>query len=286
MIAGSGLQEAETAPRIFESLLRRRGVAVEVINAAGDGYTGWENAAKLESYLREYAPQGVVYHLYPSYIFADRAIWEGLEFKDGAIVGRKSAWAFLWRMRLPESARRFVGRLIWAGWIYRELSERVRASRKLAAMDPEARLEDLLGPTLAEIRQMRSLCERYGARLYVVYSATDADARPFPRGRGTWLARLVQKGLIRPFRVDGDWIMGRLRQEIRSNSCALLQISGARTALMSRANRIEEDYHWNARGARIFAEAVAEAWLRANPGARRMGSSRREPAPLIDRKGC
>lgn len=73
VVAGSGLEEQDSPPRAFERALRRRGLAAEVINGAGEGWTGRQSTLALPAALEAYRPDAVVYYLPSHHVFADYA---------------------------------------------------------------------------------------------------------------------------------------------------------------------------------------------------------------------
>lgn len=256
LMTAPGLEEKDTPPRALERALRRRGLPVEVINASGEGYTGWQNAVRLKEFLAAYSPRIVVYHLAGHYIFTDRALWDDLR-KDGVeIRGR------LPQLRgLPELLRRPLRKSRRLGFLirtYREQWGRIRASREIAAAPPEQGFDDLMGPTLAELAQMSAACRASGARFFVVYDGEPATADQYLLVKGpAWPGRLAQWLLIRSLRFEGPLVERKLRDEGARNGYALLAVDSERAALEDPANRLPGDYHWNARGAELFGEAAA-----------------------------
>lgn len=263
LITAPGLPEEDTPPRAFERDLRRRGLAVEVINASGEGYTSWQNAARLQEFLDAYSPQFVVYHLSAHYVFTDRVVWNDLRHIEGEIVGRKTLLEFL-----PPPLSLFFSRMRYPLFLarnYREQWGRIGISWKLAAIaDPKDKLDDLMGPTLRELEQMRRLCRSAGARLYVVYDGAEVNADQYPLVKTVlWIARFAQWVCVRNFRFEGSVVESRLRGEDARSGFEVLSLSGELAALTEPANTLPGDYHWNARGARIFGEAAAREFLLA-----------------------
>lgn len=246
IITGSGLAESEAPARALERGLRGRGLRSEVVNAASEGYTGRQNAVALKALLKAYSPQAVVYYLPQHHVFTDRSL-------------------------SPDPRVR-----AWESW------RRVLASWRLALRrDPGARLDDLLSPTLVGLRRMRENSRESGARFFVAYGGEDLDAerRGPSRGPGSW-ARLLEGLLVRDFRVEG----ARLEERLRREGFELLSLARARPELESPENRLRGDYHWNARGAVIFGESVAEEFVRTWCGDKTSrGGSPRSPSGLRDR---
>lgn len=258
LMTAPGLEETATPPRALERALRRRGLAVEIVNASGEGYTGWQNAVRLKEFLAAYAPKLVVYHLASHYIFTDRALKYDLRFRQGEVRGRLPAlpgvpdWAY-WLLIRPRYAN-FLIRM------YKEQWGRIRASREIAAAPPDQGFENLMGPTLDELAQMSGECRAAGARLFVVYDGDAATADQYLLvGGPAWPGRLAQWLMIRSLRFEGESVDKRLREDGARRGYEVLSIAAARPALQDPANRLDGDYHWNARGAEIFAESAAAA---------------------------
>lgn len=258
LMTAPGVEENDDPPRAFERALRRRGLRVEVVNASGEGYSGWQNAARLQEYLDAYAPKVVVYHLAAHYIFNDRALWDDLRLEGGEIRGRLPALRMLPKKMLPLFRNaRFIP---FMARVYREQWGRIRASREIAAEAPDQGLEDLMRPTLAELAQMNSACRAAGARLFVVYDEDAATADQYLLITGpSWPGRLAQWLWIRSLRFDGGGVAKRISDEGARLGYTLLSIAAERPALQDPANLLPSDYHWNTRGAGIFGEAAARA---------------------------
>lgn len=267
LTAGSGLEEKDSPPRVFERGLRRRGLPVEVVNATGEGYTGWQNAVRLKQYLDAYSPQFVVYHLSAHYIFTDRALWDDLRVNGAEILGRKNPFRVLPKfLQILFSDSRFWGRrrVHFILRFYLEQWGRIRASRELAAADPEQGLKNLLGPTLRELEQMQSRCRAAGARLYVIYDGAEVNADQYLLIAGpSWPARFAHWVGISPFRFEGAIVEKRLREEAAKLGFEVLSLARDRTSLTDPAHRLARDYHWNVRGSEIFGEAAAREFLPA-----------------------
>jgi hypothetical protein len=60
LMAGPGIDERDTVPRKIEKNLRDRGINVEVVNAAVDGYTEAQHAILMREYLDAYHPNLVI----------------------------------------------------------------------------------------------------------------------------------------------------------------------------------------------------------------------------------
>jgi hypothetical protein len=256
LMAAPGLEEKDAPPRALERALRRRGLSVEVVNASGEGYTGWQNAVRLKEFLGAYAPKLVVYHLASHYIFTDRALWYDLRFDRGDVRGRlpplRGALKALHPLLMKTPGVFFAIR------VYEEQWGRIRASREIAAAPPDKGFDDLMGPTLDELAQMSGACRAAGARLFVVYDGEAATADQYLLvGGPAWPGRLAQWLLIRSLRFEGAAVEKRLVEDGARRGYELLSIDPERQALQDPANRLAGDYHWNARGAEIFGEAAA-----------------------------
>lgn len=235
LVTGSGLEEKDSPPRALERALARRGIRAEVIDAAVEGYSSWENAGRLKEYLTVYSPKAVVYHLSSHYIFTDRA-------------------------RRPDRAP-VPGRLAFLLRGYVEQWDRVEASRRLVSLDvPSRKLDDLLAPTLADLRRMQDLCRAAGARFFIAYGDEEVNADQFVQPlRPPLVARLAQRFAIRPFRFDGAAVAERLHEE----GFDVLPLSADQPELESPSNRLPGDYHWNESGAALFGDAVARELAKA-----------------------
>lgn len=232
---GSGLQEPATAPRRLEAALRGRGRRVEVINAAVEGYTGWQNAVRLQEYLDAYHPDVVVHHVAGHYLFTDLAATRSNRPLQRLLLARRLS------ARPLIAARHSL-------LVYGELWRRARSSRALAALPEERRFDALAEPTLADLRRMRAQAEAAGARFFVAYGAPSIDSELLHlRGREpSAFAGWIQARLVKPFRFDGSELEDRLRRE----GFAVLP-------LPPRPPTLAGDFHWNEEGAALVGETLA-----------------------------
>lgn len=265
LMTAPGLEEKDAPPRALERALRAKGLSVEVVNGAGEGFTGWQNAVILPELLEAYAPKAVVYHLASHYIFTDRALWYDLRVGPKGVRGRFPALR-----SLPKELRplfRGAPRVQFMIRTWREQWGRIKASRAVAKAPPAQGFEDLMAPTLAELRQMAAACRKAGARFYVVYDGDAATADQYLLvGGPAWPGKLAQSFWIRSLRFEGATVEDRLRVDGAAFGYELLSIAAERTKLQEQANRLPGDYHWNERGSALFGEAAAAALAPALSG--------------------
>jgi hypothetical protein len=256
VLTGSGLEEKDSPPRALERSLRRLGLKAEVIDASGEGYTGWQNAVLLPQYLDAYSPRAVVYYFPSHYIFTDRSNWPRMRVTSGRLEGLEPRLAFL--RVIPPSWRKPLARWLKSKTIllvYREQWDRIRTSWRLAlTSDPERRFDDLARPTLRILHQMDSDCRARGIEFFVAYGAEElnADYYVLPH-RPPLVVRLEQALLVRQFRFDG----ARFEKRMSAEGLKVLPLDAAQAALESPENRLPGDYHWNEKGAALFGDVVA-----------------------------
>lgn len=279
LVDGVGLAEKDIPARKLEGELTRRGLRVEVINAAGEGYSSWQNAVQLRGLATAYSPHVVVYHLASHYIFTDRSAWSNLRIKDGKITGRKSR---TWLEDSLAAGQGWKEPFLFAYYAYRDQWNRLRASWAVTRHpDAAAQIEDLIAPTIEELRQMQEYSRMRGARFLVAYGAESVNADQYfvMRGKPPWIVRLSQRFWVRAFHFEGELIARVLRErgfevlpldaEMRELSRPNLQLAG--------------DYHWNEEGSAVFAKALARELTKAwtpNP------SAPRRPRPQARRAFC
>jgi hypothetical protein len=263
VVAGSGLQVDDTPVRVIERTLRSEGLKAEVIDAAVDGYSGWENAVRLPEYLKAYSPQAVIYHFSSRNVVTDLSLWSDLR-KDGGRVVAQDVRFYRWMPRPLRTALR-RGPLGFLLYTYVEQWNRIFASWRIALIGGRAKkLDELLLPTLFEFRQMREECRSAGARFYILYGDEEVNADQYVLAmRPPLLVRFAQWFWVRQFRFDGAEVEKRLKAE----GFEVLSVAEQEAALDSPSNRLPGDYHWNEGGARLFGEAAArrfaEGWRRA-----------------------
>ncbi|MBI3548924.1 MAG: hypothetical protein HY078_07795 [Elusimicrobia bacterium] len=260
LISASGLEETQSPPRVLERTLRTRGLRAEVINAAVEGYSGWQNAVVLREYLDAYAPHAVIFHLAPHYAFEDRASRIALSTDGSRIVGpRTPLWLLLGRTSLPFRHHR-VAAFLEREFHYWTQLNRIFASWRLAAIREDGRrLDDLLEPTIASLRQMAAFCRDRKVELYVAYGGEDVSSdKHLDFNEPEWFVRASERFWVRPFRFEGSLVEERLRAAGAREGFKVLSFGAARTGLSGAENRLPGDYHWSARGAETMARELAE----------------------------
>lgn len=263
VITGSGLEEKDSPPRALARVLNAGGVKAEVIDGAQEGFTTWQNAVWLKTYLDAYSPQVVIFYLPSQYILTDRSYADRMRRSPGGdVVGIRRPFMGYLRL-LPEGWQPYFRRLVG---IYTEQWDRVATSWRLAAvLDPERKLDDVLSTTREELQQMDRQCRASGARFYVAYIGEELNADYYVlSNRPPLVVRFEQWFLVHQFHVDGDAIARRLS----GSGLTVLSLAADREALLSPENKLPGDYHWNERGAALLAEATAREYAKAAAAAR------------------
>lgn len=258
-LAGPGLKEELTPPRLLENNLRKLfpGKRIEIINAATDAFFSQQSSMKLPDYLRRYHPDLVLFHL---------ASRNGI-FLDAALAGSLRREAGVTRLeRDPFRLHPWIANFYAApealssGWYqgisWHEQLQRAAVSWRAAApwVKSGAGVRYLLAPTVENLRSMQSSTEAANSRFLVIWNRSELTPdQHVPPGMSIALAHFFNRYLIHGFRFDAELSTAALRE----TGLPLLEIWEPR--LFYRDYRLEGDFHWNERGAKLFAHEVAEA---------------------------
>src|SRR3569832_1904267 len=177
--------------------------------------------------------------------------WPDLQRDVDDVVGSKPSLRFVPSFLRPLLRKsRFIPFLIRTD---REEWDRVVASRLLSReADPGRKLDLLLAPTLRELEQMERFSRAAGARFYVAYDGDEVNADQYMLVRGAYaVARIAQWICVRSFSFDGAVVLRRLEEDASRAGFRVLSAAPKQTTHKNPANRLPDDYHWNARGAAI-----------------------------------
>lgn len=254
---GPGIDQEAAVPRQFEMELARLGVRqIEVINAATEGFSAWQNAILLPQYLEHYSPDLVLFHEFRLYPFQDLSELERINFGQDERPIRYSPWTD----DLPASLREVVmGRsslAILVSGVSVEWS-RIRQSWKIAAHgSEEARIDALLQPTIRYLRVMKDAAESAGASFTAVLDGDPVSSEQLlVRGAHFYtLANLTRAVALRNFSFPSEAVRARLSRE----GIETLSLESTLPLRQGEGLTLQGDYHWSAEGARRYAAHLAQ----------------------------